>query len=474
MEVKERKSGLEAEHVLVIGLGISGRAAADKLLREGRKVRINELSTSEDMRSAAHSFLSRGAEVILGHHGYEVLEGIDLVVVSPGVRSRLPLLQEAEARGIPVWSEIELAWRFARGPVIAVTGTNGKTTTVGMIEAVLRRAGMQARAVGNIGYPMVTAVEEAGPGDPLVVEVSSFQLVFIKEFRPRVAVLLNVAEDHLDWHLDMEEYLQAKCRIWMNQAEDDCAVINLDNAPSVRAARTAPARKSFFSRSPAEEAEVFRDGDAIYFRERKEEGGAPRRKIMGVGEIALPGEHNLENALAAAAAALCLGAAPETVREALREYRGLPHRLQPVGEAGGVSFYDDSKATNPHATLRALAAFSRPVLLILGGRNKGLPFEELAGEIARRAAEGGVRMVYAIGEAAGEIASALEKTRPPVPLRVMPGLEEVFQDLPKSARSGDVVLFSPACASFDRYRDYQERGDHFQKLVKEYGGKKHG
>lgn len=461
----------EAERVLVIGLGVSGRAAAEKLLREGRKVRINDLSDSEDVRLLARSFAERGAEVVLGHHREEVLEGVDLVVVSPGVRSRLPLLREAESRGIPVWGEIELAWRYARGPVVAVTGTNGKTTTVSMIEAILRAAGMGAMAVGNIGYPMVEAVEKARPGDPLVVEVSSFQLAYTHTFRPRVAVLLNVGEDHFDWHRDLGEYLEAKCRIWKNQVPGDHAVINLDDFRCVEASRTAPAGKLFFSRADSEEAGIFLGEGAIWFRAP---GDARPLRVMSVEEIALRGEHNLENALAAAAASLLMGAPPEAVRMALRDYRGLPHRLQQVGEVGGITFFNDSKATNPHATLRALSAFSTPVILILGGRNKGLPFRDLAAELARRNAEGGVRMVYLIGEAAEEIEEVLREVSPRIPWKLLPSLEEVFEDLPLRARPGDAVVFSPACASFDRYRDYRDRGEHFRKLVGEYLGRSDG
>lgn len=459
------------ERVLVVGLGVSGQATAEMLLREGKKVRLNDLADSGEMRALAERFTARGAEVVLGHHREEVLDGVDLVVVSPGVRSRLPLLREAEARGIPVWGEIELAWRYTRGPVVAVTGTNGKTTTVSMIEAALRTAGMRAVAVGNIGYPMITAVEEAGPGDPLVVEVSSFQLTYTHTLRPRVAVLLNVAEDHFDWHLDLEEYLEAKGRIWMNQGPGDQAVINLDDPLCVRASRTAPAGKLFFSRRRTEGAGAWVEKGAIRVLLP---GEARPVEVMEVGELGLPGEHNLENALAASSAAMLLGAPPEAVRKALREYRGLPHRLQRVGERDGVTFFDDSKATNPHATLRALSAFSGPVLLILGGRNKGLPFRELAAELAGRNARGGVRMVYLVGEAAEEIEAALKEQAPEVPREVLPGLEEVFADLPQRARPGDAVVFSPACASFDRYRDYRERGEHFRRLAEEYLGRPDG
>ena len=465
----------EARLVLVVGLGISGRAASDKLLREGKKVRINDASASGEVLDKAREYAARGAEVVLGHHRAEVLKGVDLVVVSPGVQGRLPLLREAEARGIPVWSEIELAWRFARGPLVAVTGTNGKTTTVSMIAAILKREGMAAVAAGNIGRPLIAAVEEAGPGAPLVVEVSSFQLYYIHTFRPRVSVLLNIAEDHFDWHADLEDYVASKSRIWMNQRGEDYVVCNLDDPLCLRAVEGAAAKMVYFSRSEKEEAEVFlREGVLCYRASLHNLESREPWPIMRADELALPGEHNLENAMAAAAAAMALGVSAQGAGEALRGFRGLPHRLQMVGEVGGVRFCDDSKATNPHAAARALSAFAEPLLVILGGRNKGLPFEQLAEMLGERSREGGLRMVYAVGEAAEEIATALAVVRPPLPVRRMDRLEEVFADLPGRARPGDVVLFSPACASFDRYRDYKERGRHFQQLVDEYRRTVHG
>ncbi len=458
-----------AKLVLVVGLGISGRAATDKLLREGKKVRINDASDCAEMRERAREYAERGAEVVLGHHRPEVLEGVDLVVVSPGVRGRLPLLREAEARGIAVWSEIELAWRYARGPLVAVTGTNGKTTTVSMIEAILKEAGMPAVAAGNIGHPLVAAVEEAGPGDPLVVEVSSFQLYYIREFRPRVSVLLNIAEDHLDWHESLEDYIASKSRIWKNQRGEECVVCNLDDPLCLQAVKDAEAQLLYFSRKDKEEAEVFLREGTLYCRASLQGGeGREPLPVMRAEELLLPGEHNLENAMAATAAAMALGAGSRAAGEALRGFRGLAHRLQMVGEHGGVRFYDDSKATNPHAAARALGAFTQPLLVILGGRNKGLPFGQLAEMLSERSQAGRLRMVYAVGEAAAEITSVLSAVRPPLPLRSMDRLEEVFSDLPETARPGDVVLFSPACASFDRYRDYRERGKHFQQLVEKY------
>lgn len=465
----------KARLVLVVGLGVSGRAAADRLLREGKKVRINDASTADEVREAAQRYLARGAEVVLGHHRAEVLEGVDLVVVSPGVKGRSPLLLEAEAAGIPVWSEIELAYRFARGPLVAVTGTNGKTTTVSMIEKILNHAGMAGVAAGNIGHPLISAVEEAGPGDPLVVEVSSFQLFYIHAFRPRVSVLLNIAEDHFDWHADLEEYMAAKSRIWMNQRGEDSLVCNLDDPLCLRAVRGAAAKLVYFSKEDREEATVFLSRGTLYCRASRRDGGDGRPlPVMDADELTLPGDHNLENAMAATAAAAAMGVSPRSAGEALRLFAGLPHRLQLVGEVGGVKFYNDSKATNPHAAARALSAFREPLLLILGGRNKGLPFGQLAEMLGERARSGGLRMVYTVGEAAREIADVLGGVRPPLPLRQVERLEDVFRDLPSRARPGDVVLFSPACASFDRYRDYKERGKHFQTLVEEYRRSPHG
>lgn len=457
---------------LVVGLGISGRAAAERLLREGIKVTVNDVATQGPPLQAAAELRERGAASVLGHHDPSLLAGVDLLVVSPGVSPRLALLKEAEERGIPVWSEVELAWRLARGPVVAVTGTNGKTTTVSMIAWICERAGRAAVAAGNIGYPFVAAACEAEEGTALVVEVSSFQLYFTVEFRPAVAVLLNIAEDHFDWHADMREYVAAKSRIWMNQDEGDVAVCNLDDRFCAQAAASAPSRVLYFSLHPHPTAALFMSEGRMVYRGRDgAETSREPREIIRAEELRLPGEHNLENAMAAAAAAMALGIDAEAVGEALSSFRGLSHRLQFAGEVGGVRFYDDSKATNPHAAMRALSAFREPLVLILGGRNKGLSFRDLAADLESRGREGRVRAVYLIGEAAAEIHSALAGAEGLLEIRVVPGMEEVFEDLPRTAVEGDVVLLSPACASFGRYADYKDRGRHFQSLVEAYGAK---
>jgi len=478
MVTESGMAGLQdVKSVLVVGLGISGMAAAGRLLREGMRVTVNDISEADPIRAVAADLSSRGARSVLGHHEPSLLAEVDLVVVSPGVPSRLPLLQEAEARGITVWSEVELAWRFARGPVVAVTGTNGKTTTVSMIAWICGQAGRPAVAAGNIGHPFITAVEEAGPGDILVVEVSSFQLTFTHEFRPAVAVLLNIAEDHFDWHTDMEEYVKAKSRIWMNQGDGDVVVCNLDDPLCAREAAGAPSRVLYFSCRPDPLAALrLSGGRIIYHLVPGPEGALEPREVMRAEDLTLPGEHNLENAMAAAGAAISLGIESRVVGEALASFRGLSHRLQFVAEVGGVSFYNDSKATNPHAALRALSAFPGPLVVILGGRNKGLSFTELAATLRERGRMGNVRAVYLIGEAAQEILAALEGAGEELNVQVLPGLEEVFARLPDVVEAGDVVLFSPACASFDRYDDYKHRGRHFQDMVEAYreGGEASG
>ncbi|MBC7229451.1 MAG: UDP-N-acetylmuramoyl-L-alanine--D-glutamate ligase [Actinobacteria bacterium] len=460
---------------LVVGLGISGRAAAEKLLREGVRVTVNDISRGEGVREAALALRAMGASCELGHHDPALLSDVDLVVVSPGVPGGTALLREARERGIPLWSEVELAWRFARGPVIAVTGTNGKTTTTRMIEWICRQAGMKARAAGNIGHPFVKAAEEAEEGELLVVEVSSFQLAHTETFRPRVSVLLNVAEDHFDWHADMEEYVAAKSRIWANQRDEDLVVCNLDDPRCVDAARSARPPVAYFSRLRESGADVFlREGKVLARTRLLAAGDGGTLEVMAAADLPLPGGHNLEDAMAAAAAAMGVGVPAGKAGQALGSFRGLSHRLELAAEAGGVRFYDDSKATNPHAALRALEAFRGPLVVVMGGRNKGLGFGELAEALRGRARRGEVKAVFLIGEAAREIAAALEAADMPARVEVMRDLVEVFDRLPSLLQEGDTVLFSPACASFDQYADYRERGRHFQEMARKYAAEVSG
>jgi UDP-N-acetylmuramoylalanine--D-glutamate ligase len=462
---------LKGSRVLVLGLGLSGRAAARKLLECGSRVTVNDREDREELRAEAEELSSRGARCVLGSHPLELLEGQELVVVSPGFPASHPMLEEAERRGIPIWSEIELARRFIRLPVVAVTGTNGKTTTVRMVQEVLREGGRRPVVAGNIGRPVVQAVEEQEAGDVLVLEVSSFQLACSPGFHPQVAVVLNVRDDHFDWHPDFADYLRCKGLIVRNQEPGDCVVCNLDDPGSMEAAREAVSRRIIFSTRPDPEAAVYVSGGRVVSRlSLRPEQALDLVEVMDAQELPLPGRHNLENALAATAVGLVLGVDPVSIRRALAGFRGLPHRIQPVGETGGVFWYDDSKATNPDAALRAVSSFERPLVPILGGRNKGLDFRELGEALAELGKRGGLRGVVLMGEAAEELETVLCRCCPDCTLRKVGGMEEAVAAARETALPGDVVLLTPACASFDLYGSYAERGDHFQELVRGLAG----
>ncbi len=458
----------KGRRALVLGLGLSGRAAADMLLDMGLDVTVSDSADDEGLRREADRLSSRGSTCIIGAQPPELLDGRELVVVSPGIPDTHSLLVEAERRGIPIWSELELAWRFARLPVIAVTGTNGKTTTVRMIEEVLREGGLRVLVAGNIGRPLAEAVREQEGYDWLVLEVSSFQLARTVTFAPAVAVILNVREDHYDWHTGYEDYLRCKAMIVRNQGPQDCVVCNLDDPGSIEAAREAPSRRICFSISPDPRAAVYVSGGRVVSRlTLRPEMALDLLEVMPTAELSLPGRHNLENALAATAAGLAIGLDPRDIRRALSAFRGLPHRLQRVGEVDGVVYYDDSKATNPDAAARALASFATPLVAIVGGRNKGLDLGGLVEELVDLDRKGGLRGIVLMGEAAGELGSLLESREPASPYRAVGSMEEAVEVARKIARPGDAVVLTPACASFDLYSSYAERGEHFARLVRE-------
>jgi len=355
----------------------------------------------------------------------------------------------AERAGVPLRSEIELAGAAAarRGlPLVAVTGTNGKTTVTTLIAEMLSAGRRRSAAAGNIGRPLIDAVHDEDV-DVVVAEVSSFQLRFTETFRPRVAVFLNVAQDHLDWHPTFDDYVAAKARVFANQAGDDLLVFNADDEHVAAAAKAAPARSTAFTLRSRSGSWRLRDDRLL------RPDGVP---LLAVSDLARSGPHDVANALAAAAAAAELGASDDAVRQVLTTFSGLPHRVTPVGQSGGVTFVDDSKATNPHAALAALAGFD-PVVLVAGGRNKGLDLGVLRQEAGR------IRAVVAIGEAAGEVEAAFEGLRP---VRRAGSMAEAVRLGAELAEPGDTVLLSPACASFDWYTSYAARGDDFAREVR--------
>ena len=440
---------LSNKRVLVVGLGRSGKAAALKLKGLGASVLGSDVSTGDAMSALAEELRAGGIDVELGAQDKSLLAGVDLVVVSPGVPSRVPLLLAARELGLQVWSEIELAYWLTNKEIIAITGTNGKTTTTTLIGEVFDAAGRPAAVGGNIGTPLVSIADDDGV-ETLIVEVSSFQLDTIVDFRPSIAVLLNITEDHLDWHPDFADYARAKSRIFLNQTADDIAVLNLDD-PRVRA--LVPGIKARVIGTSKEELEsgVCVSGGRIVMRIDEE------IDLCGVGELKIRGSHNIENVMAVAAAAFAAGIDPRVIAGTVTGFAGLHHRVEYVGVIDGVSYYNDSKATNVDATVKALTAFTEPLVLLVGGRNKGNSFVPLAQSLGS-----GVKAVVGFGEAGREI------------LQVMPGnirqeyaatVEEAVERAATLSQPGDVVLLSPACASFDAFSGYAQRGDVFKKAV---------
>jgi UDP-N-acetylmuramoylalanine--D-glutamate ligase len=439
------------ERVLVYGLGLSGRAAARFLLARGVAV------VGVDEKPADKLDLGD----LAGRIELAALEGwpgdVDLVVVSPGVSMDRPLLAEARRRGVPVIAEVELAFSFLNGPVVAITGSNGKSTTTAMTGDMVRAAGLQAEVCGNIGEPLVDKVDGA-PGRVFVVELSSFQIEGIATFKPRAAALLNLSEDHLDRYGSLQAYADAKRRLFRDQDGEDIAVLNADDPETLRL--DTRARRRLFSRERRVEDGCFADASGQVIEVSP---GVPDRELFHAADVPLAGVQNLENAMAAALLARAVGAAPEAIRAALRAFQGLPHRLQKVGEQGGVTFYDDSKGTNPGATMKAIEGFADgTVHLILGGRNKDADLATLTPMVRRKA-----RRAYLIGEAAEDFAAALDGA---VPIERSGTLDRAVRSAADRARPGEAVVLSPACASFDQFRNFNHRGDVFQALVRELGG----
>lgn len=432
---------------LVVGLATSGQSAAHLLAAQGYEVRGNDRATAEQL-ALPPAALPPGSELVLGGHPLEALHDVSLVVVSPGVPWTLPLLVEARRRGIEVIAEVELAWRsMASVPLVGITGSNGKSTVTAMIGAILQRAGLRTGIGGNIGRAASELVREGG-WQALVLELSSFQLEGCTTLRPQVGVFLNLSQDHLDRHLDMTAYLAAKARLFACQGRDDWAILNADD-PAVYDLATPGRRASFSLHNPHAEAHLAEDRlvvDGVTLMRRR--------------DLPLLGDHNVANALAAALAAHRFGVATSAIADALASFSGLPHRHQLVAQARGVRWVDDSKGTNVGATSAGLAGYPPGTIhLILGGLGKGQDFSPL-----RQAVAGRVVRAYLIGAAAAEIAAALTNV---VPLEDCGTLENAVLRAASLTGPGDTVLLSPACASFDQFRDYAHRGDEFARLARE-------
>jgi UDP-N-acetylmuramoylalanine--D-glutamate ligase len=433
---------------LVVGLARSGQAAARLLIERGGVVR----GADSGHPDGAAGLAGDGVEVDLDTDGLALLEGTRTVVKSPGVPREAPVIAAALGRGVEVVGELELAWRAIPNRFLAVTGTNGKTTTVELLGHLYRTAGEPVAVAGNVGTPLSSLAGSIDPAATVVCESSSFQLEDASAFAPECAVFLNLAPDHLDRHADLDAYLAAKLRIFANQGNDDVAVYNADEPALAGADLGGCARRVAFCRGAAPECEVALAEKTIFH------DGEP---LLPVDELGLFGEHNVANAMAAATAALAMGLDREAVRDGLRSFAGVPHRLEPVAEVGDVRFVNDSKATNVASAVVGIAAFAGGVHAILGGSEKGEPFAPLLAPLRERAVA-----CYLAGATADRLAAELSPLLAEgVELRRCADLEDAVRSAAAAARPGEVVLLSPACASFDAFENFERRGDRFREIV---------
>lgn len=459
MRSDENAMDVAGKRVVVVGLARSGVAAAGFLAARGARVVATDRKPEGELQAEALSLREKGVVLELGTHRPETFTSADMVVVSPGVPWDLRELAAARARGVPVMAELELGFRFLPGPVAAVTGTKGKSTTTAALGAMLKEMGRDVRVGGNIGQAVTGLVEGATSRTQFVLEVSSFQLEGTDTFRPHVAVFLNLSTDHLDRHATFEDYARAKARIFRNQTSEDWTVVNAEDPRVMALAGLGQARQVGFRSTTPPDSDP--DRDEAYFAgdEAQVRLSARRGTLFRRSEVRLPGEHLVSDLLAAATAARLMGAAPEAIARAVRTFTGVPHVLERVAELEGVVFFNDSKATNVDAARRSLEAFRGPVLAIVGGRFKGGDFADL-----RPALEAHGKAVFAIGEARHRVRDALSSV---VPVFDCAGLEEAVELAWEEAERGDTVLLAPACSSFDMFKDYAERGDAFKRIVNE-------
>jgi UDP-N-acetylmuramoylalanine--D-glutamate ligase len=443
---------LTGKRVLVVGLGRSGVASALFLQSRGARVTVSDAKSEDQLREQIPTLLDAGIAVETGAHGERTFRDQDLIVVSPGVPVDAEPLVQARALGQPVIGEIELASQFLPGPIVAITGSNGKTTTTTLVGEILASSGVKTLVGGNIGTPAISFADRATPETVIVLEVSSFQLETISSFRPRVAVVLNVTPDHLDRHRTFAAYVDAKARIFENQQADDFAVLNADDPTCVELAGRTNAQVFWFSREHEVESGAFvRDGQVIFRRD------ALAQVVLAVSEIPLKGSHNLENILAAVCAGVLMGCVPEKIRRAIVNFKAVEHRLEFVATIGGVEYYNDSKATNVDATMKALQSFPSNIHLILGGKDKGSDYTLLNDLLRER-----VKSVYTIGAAAEKIQSHIKGATQIVSSGT---IESAVKQASATAQPGDIILLAPACASFDQFQNYEHRGRVFKDLV---------
>jgi UDP-N-acetylmuramoylalanine--D-glutamate ligase len=442
---------LRGKRVLVVGLARTGVATSLFCAVRGAIVTATDTRTENAIGEALPQLRAAGVHLELGGHSKEIFLKQDLIIPSPGVPADAPLLQTARLNGITSWSEIELAGRFLKGRLIGITGSNGKTTTTSLIEHILRSAGVPTILAGNIGTPLISIVEQTNDRTIAVAELSSFQLELIETFRPNISVFLNLTPDHLDRHHTFEAYGAAKTRIFENQTEADSAVLNADDPATTKHAPAKPQVFWFSRKQRVAQGAFVREAEIIFRREGKDES------VLKIQDIPLAGAHNVENVLAAVAATRLADVEAAAIAKGVRSFSGVEHRLEFVAEIGGVRYYNDSKATNVDATLKALDAFPGRILVILGGKDKGSDYTLLQAPLREKAI-----LALLIGAAGDKIEKQIAGS---VAIERAGTIDRAVEIASHAARPGDVVLLAPACASFDQFENYEHRGRVFKDLV---------
>jgi UDP-N-acetylmuramoylalanine--D-glutamate ligase len=444
------------KRVLIVGAARSGIAAAQFLLASGARVVFTDTKRLEALPEIVPLLESaRPGELVLelGEHRSQSFATCDFIVASPGVPLSIPEFEISRKAGVPIYAEVELAFRNLKGRIIGITGSNGKTTTTTLVSELLTGAGLRAHAAGNIGIPLISFVASSTPEDIYSVELSSFQLEGIRRFRPFIGSVLNLTPDHMDRYAGFDEYIAAKRRIFLNQTETDFAVLNADDPRTAAIAAEVRATPILFSRlTEVKQGAFVRNGIVVY------RDAVSERNLFPVSAIALKGAHNLENALAACAMAILAGANPESLGKSVSEFKGVEHRIEPVSEIDGVQYFNDSKATNVDATIKSLESFPGNIILIAGGRDKAGDFSVLRSLVRER-----VKHLVLIGEASDKIRKALSGAAPMSQAHSMEEAVAMSRDL---AQPGDVVLLAPACASFDMFQNYEHRGRAFKEAVR--------
>jgi UDP-N-acetylmuramoylalanine--D-glutamate ligase len=437
---------LGGKKILVVGLGKTGIQTVRFLLKKGADVRGTDITPIDELPEEARGFERMGVKVESGEHRVETFLWPDMVVLSPGVSFGLSPVKEATRKGIVVISEIELAWRFIKKPIIGITGSNGKSTTSTLIARVLEASGKRVFLGANIGTPLIQIAERDDEYDFLVLELSSFQLQGVSTFQPYVGVILNISPNHLDHHESLDEYIESKMKLFLNQTPDDWAIYKADDSVIKERSSMIKSKKIPFGKSLIDDG-IFFDGTYVRLRD----------EVYDLRDMNLIGSHNIENAMAAIASTRVIGCEPELVEREVVKFTPLPHRIEFVRKIKGARFYNDSKSTSPGATLSALESFSAPIILMAGGKDKGVSYEVLKDEIRKKA-----KLLILFGESRFRMQKELGKE---VETVLALSLEEAISKASAGLDTDDVVLFSPACSSFDMFASYEERGRKFKEIV---------